>query len=186
MLRAHTGRASVLRLAPKNARGDRPGPDWARFPRLRGLVLSWGRQDEPATLRGLFPSGPSPGTEAAVLAGVEELRVRDFQTELGLRWAAVLWHSPAVKRIELDGRVYGAEQMVMFSTIASPAASDDAGSLGRAAVLQDHRTAVGGLHHHYRSYRGRGLAPAARARRHQPARQRGRAPGLPPAQPGAA
>ena len=66
--RAHTDRAATLTLRSITAGRRAGGPDWARFPRLRRLVLRfWGAADCEA-LRGLFPVDAG-----ALLGGLEEL-----------------------------------------------------------------------------------------------------------------
>lgn len=115
--RLHTNRASEIKLDSENVGGDQPGPDWARFPRLRRLALATGWEDAAATLRRMFALDATAAA-AAALAGVEEVEVVDYQSELSAAtWAAVLWHSPAVKRIELEAYPSPAEQLALFAAL---------------------------------------------------------------------
>ena len=55
--REHLERFDATTLRAWNAGGAHGGPDWARFPRLRRLELSWWKQEHSEALRALFERG---------------------------------------------------------------------------------------------------------------------------------
>lgn len=116
--RAHTDRASTLWLKLVEF-ADLPRPDWARFPRLRRLVLHGFCGDRfPEELRDWFPPQATDAA-AAALAGLEEVDAGDLCLEAPL-WGALLQQSPAVRRVVLPMRAYdGWKRLALFATVAS-------------------------------------------------------------------
>ena len=101
--RKHMERAATLKInpdcapAPAGTGGARAGPSWARFPRLRRLVLGGWQPPHFADLRGILAGGGEGG-----LGVVEEVEVQYTCAPLDApTWAAILRRTPRVAALGL-------------------------------------------------------------------------------------